>query len=147
MGGLNSSLFAAMPGAGHAGLLGQQFRGGFGTMGQGNSLNMLSTPSALVLAAQQQREQQQAALALYSGAQEGARQFSNDQLLLDAMEQGGRKGRTGTFPQKLHQMLSDIEKEEGGTDIASYLPHGHAFGEFLCYCLLLLECVLSSHWP
>jgi len=49
------------------------------------------------------------------------------QLLLDALEQNGRKGRTGTFPQKLHQMLSDLEKEEGGTAIASYLPHGRAF--------------------
>lgn len=38
-----------------------------------------------------------------------------------------RKGRTGTFPQKLHQMLSDLEREEGGTDIASFLPHGRAF--------------------
>ena len=39
----------------------------------------------------------------------------------------GRKGRTGTFPQKLHQMLSDLEKEEGGTGIACFLPHGRAF--------------------
>jgi len=38
-----------------------------------------------------------------------------------------RKGRTGTFPQKLHQMLSDLEREEGGSDIASFLPHGRAF--------------------
>ncbi|KAL7565563.1 hypothetical protein ACA910_003834 [Epithemia clementina (nom. ined.)] len=38
-----------------------------------------------------------------------------------------RKGRTGTFPQKLHQMLSDLEREEGGVDIASFLPHGRAF--------------------
>lgn len=38
-----------------------------------------------------------------------------------------RKGRTGTFPQKLHQMLSDLERQGGGTDIASFLPHGRAF--------------------
>ena len=38
-----------------------------------------------------------------------------------------RKGRTGTFPQKLHQMLSDLERQEGGSDIASFLPHGRAF--------------------
>ena len=38
-----------------------------------------------------------------------------------------RKGRTGTFPQKLHQMLSDLEREEGGIEIASFLPHGRAF--------------------
>ena len=38
-----------------------------------------------------------------------------------------RKGRTGTFPQKLHQMLSDLERQEGGAEIASFLPHGRAF--------------------
>lgn len=38
-----------------------------------------------------------------------------------------RKGRTGTFPQKLHQMLMDLERQEGGRDIASFLPHGRAF--------------------
>jgi HSF-type DNA-binding len=38
-----------------------------------------------------------------------------------------RKGRTGTFPQKLYQMLQDLEKLEGGTDIAAFLPHGRAF--------------------
>jgi hypothetical protein len=38
-----------------------------------------------------------------------------------------RKGRTGTFPQKLHQMLTDLERQEGGSEIASFLPHGRAF--------------------
>jgi HSF-type DNA-binding len=38
-----------------------------------------------------------------------------------------RKGRTGTFPQKLHQMLSDLERLEGGKEIASFLPHGRSF--------------------
>jgi hypothetical protein len=38
-----------------------------------------------------------------------------------------RKGRTGTFPQKLHQMLSDLERQDGGANIASFLPHGRAF--------------------
>jgi HSF-type DNA-binding len=38
-----------------------------------------------------------------------------------------RKGRTGTFPQKLHQMLSDLEQLEGGKDIASFLNHGRSF--------------------
>jgi hypothetical protein len=38
-----------------------------------------------------------------------------------------RKGRTGTFPQKLHQMLSDLEGQDGGSDIASFLGHGRAF--------------------
>lgn len=102
-------------------MLGQQW---IPTAGRGDALNNMFPPtrSALLLAAQRQHEQQQQA-----AQQQGARHFTNDQLLLDAMEQGGKKGRTGTFPQKLHQMLSDLEKEEGGTDIASYLPHGHAF--------------------
>jgi hypothetical protein len=39
----------------------------------------------------------------------------------------GRKGRTGTFPQKMHLMLADLEQEEGGREIASFLPHGRAF--------------------
>lgn len=38
-----------------------------------------------------------------------------------------RKGRTGTFPQKLHQMLSDLERQEGGPEIASFMPHGRSF--------------------
>jgi hypothetical protein len=38
-----------------------------------------------------------------------------------------RKGRTSTFPQKLHQILLDLERQEGGTEIASFLPHGHSF--------------------
>lgn len=38
-----------------------------------------------------------------------------------------RRGRTGTFPQKLHMMLSELEKQEGGTEIASFLPHGRSF--------------------
>jgi hypothetical protein len=40
---------------------------------------------------------------------------------------GSKTGRTGTFPQKLHLMLSDLEKEEGGKEIASFLPHGRSF--------------------
>jgi hypothetical protein len=38
-----------------------------------------------------------------------------------------RKGRTGTFPQKVHQMLADLEKQDGGTDIAAFLQNGRAF--------------------
>ena len=38
-----------------------------------------------------------------------------------------RKGRSGTFPPKLLKMLLDLEQEEGGSEIASFLPHGRAF--------------------
>jgi HSF-type DNA-binding len=52
-------------------------------------------------------------------------QGHNDML---AIPQGRkRKGRSGTFPQKLHQMLSDLVHQEHGSDIASFLPHGRAF--------------------
>jgi len=51
----------------------------------------------------------------------------NDQAALAAIPADKRKGRSGTFPQKLHQMLSDLERQEGGTEIASFLPHGRAF--------------------
>lgn len=37
------------------------------------------------------------------------------------------RGRSSTFPLKLHQMLLDLEKQEGGTAIASFLPHGKGF--------------------
>jgi hypothetical protein len=38
-----------------------------------------------------------------------------------------RKGRAGRFPQKLYQMILDLEKQEGGADIASFLHNGRAF--------------------
>jgi hypothetical protein len=38
-----------------------------------------------------------------------------------------RKGRSGSFPQKLHQILQELERQEGGREIASFLPHGKAF--------------------
>jgi len=71
--------------------------------------------SQLLAAQQQQAQQQQMSPAMAS--------------LPDAepVATEKRKGRTGTFPQKLHQMLSDLEQQEGGTDIASFLPHGRAF--------------------
>jgi HSF-type DNA-binding len=37
-----------------------------------------------------------------------------------------RKGRSGKFPQKLHQMLLDLERQ-GRSDIASFMPHGRSF--------------------
>lgn len=38
-----------------------------------------------------------------------------------------RKGRSGSFPQKLHQILQELERQDGGAAIASFLPHGKAF--------------------
>ena len=38
-----------------------------------------------------------------------------------------QKGRTGTFPQELHLMVTDLVKQEGGKEIAAFLPHGRAF--------------------
>merc|ERR1712150_7081 len=38
-----------------------------------------------------------------------------------------QKGRPPMFVQMLYQMLSDLEQQPGGTDIASFLPNGYAF--------------------
>lgn len=37
------------------------------------------------------------------------------------------QGRCGTFPQKVHKMLSELEKTENGKKIACWLPDGRAF--------------------
>ena len=42
-------------------------------------------------------------------------------------KQGRRGGAAEPFPQKIHRMLADLERLPGGTDIASFLPHGRAF--------------------
>lgn len=119
-GGIGSSLNSFASGAGTAAsFLAQatgQMRSSDPYPGHRDTLSMLSNPALLLAAHQQQHSSPSVQSSI-----------ANDQLLLDAMEQGGRKGRTGTFPQKLHQMLSDLEKEEGGSEIASYLPHGRAF--------------------
>eukprot|EP00549_Striatella_unipunctata_P015162 CAMPEP_0118699316 /NCGR_PEP_ID=MMETSP0800-20121206/15815_1 /TAXON_ID=210618 ORGANISM="Striatella unipunctata, Strain CCMP2910" /NCGR_SAMPLE_ID=MMETSP0800 /ASSEMBLY_ACC=CAM_ASM_000638 /LENGTH=392 /DNA_ID=CAMNT_0006599487 /DNA_START=86 /DNA_END=1264 /DNA_ORIENTATION=- len=39
----------------------------------------------------------------------------------------GRGGASEPFPQKLHRMLSELEEQENGAAIASFLPHGRAF--------------------
>lgn len=44
------------------------------------------------------------------------------------IDKNGRRGGTSEqFPQKLHRMLSELAKNEGGIDVASFLPHGRAF--------------------
>jgi hypothetical protein len=46
----------------------------------------------------------------------------------NGIDKNGRRGGTSEhFPQKLHRMLSELQKEAGGTDVASFLPHGRAF--------------------
>jgi hypothetical protein len=46
----------------------------------------------------------------------------------------------GNFPVRLHAMLSDLEEIPGGSDVASFLPHGRAFAihkprEFVRYVM------------
>ena len=41
-------------------------------------------------------------------------------------EKKRRRGRSGSFPQKIHQMLRDLE-EQGRQDIASFVRDGAAF--------------------
>lgn len=53
--------------------------------------------------------------------------YSDVTSIPNILQDRKRKGRTGTFPQKLHTMLSDLERQDGGSSIASFLPHGRAF--------------------
>jgi HSF-type DNA-binding len=53
--------------------------------------------------------------------------YSDVTSIPNLLQDRKRKGRTGTFPQKLHTMLSDLERQDGGSSIASFLPHGRAF--------------------
>lgn len=70
------------------------------------------------------QQQQQQALAAQDPTAQGMLQ---DPSMFPLPPDRRRKGRTGTFPAKLHQMLSDLERQEGGILIASFLPHGRAF--------------------
>lgn len=53
---------------------------------------------------------------------------SNTSQMIDppSTDPSNMEGGKGTFPMKLHQMLSDLERQ-GCSDIASFLPHGKAF--------------------
>lgn len=46
-------------------------------------------------------------------------------LRLATKEVKRRSGRSGSFPQKLHQMLTDLEQQ--GSDVASFSSHGRSF--------------------
>eukprot|EP00522_Entomoneis_paludosa_P017531 CAMPEP_0172453508 /NCGR_PEP_ID=MMETSP1065-20121228/10793_1 /TAXON_ID=265537 /ORGANISM="Amphiprora paludosa, Strain CCMP125" /LENGTH=359 /DNA_ID=CAMNT_0013205691 /DNA_START=172 /DNA_END=1251 /DNA_ORIENTATION=+ len=70
---------------------------------------------------------QASALAAHMGGASATDAILDSATALSMSADRRRKGRTGTFPQKLHQMLSDLERQDGGTDIASFLPHGRAF--------------------
>jgi hypothetical protein len=128
-----AGLLPSMASADSLGSLGQTFAGagllpnmasadslgslGLGSLGLTNPLVLTQAGGLAVLAAQQHS-------ALLGVQSQGA---AADMLSLPQQERRGRKGRTGTFPQKMHQMLSDLEKEEGGTEIACFLPQGRAF--------------------
>jgi len=109
--------------------------GGFGGFGGGVGTSVLdnfalskllggsSGPAASL-------ELQRAALLRDAAAASGAAGLQFPTANMPGTGVGGerkRKGRTGTFPQKLHQMLTDLERQEGGANIASFLPHGRAF--------------------
>jgi HSF-type DNA-binding len=97
---------------------------GISALGMNSALTRGLVPSQAFASPLLMRAQQQLA-----GFRDPASMALSDHLvpLLDGSDRSGRKGRTGTFPQKLHLMLSDLEGEEGGRDIASWLPHGRAF--------------------
>ena len=52
--------------------------------------------------------------------------YSDASLIPDPTDSGSTS-RAEPFPAKVHRMLSELEQQEGGTDIASFLPHGRAF--------------------
>jgi len=79
--------------------------------------NLLSQPSTAP----------QAPAASYSGQENKVEEYRDASLLPDPVVTGKSKGRAEPFPAKIHRMLSELEEQEGGTDIASFLPHGRAF--------------------
>ena len=119
-----AGMFGAAAGFGG---LGFGLGGGFG-FNTGSPI--LPNPSGLAeLLAQQQQQQQQQSQLMASLLNPN---FQQSHAILTSSSSGGgggekRKGRTGAFPQKLHQLLLDLEEIEGGTDIAAFLPHGRAF--------------------
>jgi hypothetical protein len=72
----------------------------------------------------QQQHQQQAAVSMVSNTGQGS--TCTLPLLPPETTWKGR-GRSSTFPLKLHQMLLDLEKKQGASEIASFLPHGRGF--------------------
>jgi HSF-type DNA-binding len=71
--------------------------------------------AGLSIGAQQQQQQHQPLAGLASASAAGA-----------TNAESRRKGRSGKFPHKLHQMLADLEQQDR-RDIASFMPHGRAF--------------------
>ena len=120
LGGLSAMEQSALARAAAAGGLGAGLSSSFGLAGLGGLHGLC--PSAASQLALMGAQPQLASL-------RDAASLVPDHLapLLENSDRTGRKGRTGTFPQKLHMMLSDLENEEGGRDIASWLPHGRAF--------------------
>lgn len=109
--GLNSGLGAGL--------------GGFGNLGSLNG--MVSSGSAPIDASTLAKLLGGGAAAAPATTAAQAMELQAATATLPLPSDRRRKGRTGTFPQKLHQMLSDLERQEGGADIASFLPHGRAF--------------------
>lgn len=85
------------------------------------SASQLDALNKILLTQQQAPVSVNNALASLPGAQQAVAGLN-----LPSMDRK-RKGRTGTFPQKLHQILLNLERQEGGAEIASFLPHGRAF--------------------
>lgn len=110
-----------------ASLLGNsQFGGipGFPNMG-GNKLDQAAI--ARLLQNRNVGQMAQADVSMPPAGLKPASMMNENEALMALSSDPRRKGRTGTFPQKLHQMLSELERQDGGLDIASFLPHGRAF--------------------
>lgn len=88
--------------------------------GGGTGFRMLNFPQ-FPIAGGGQRPQLSNMAALLKNTQ----QISQDDSR--ALEREPLRVRCGSFPERLHQMLLDLEAEEGGQGIASFLENGKAF--------------------
>jgi hypothetical protein len=111
---LEQQILASFP-ASPANVFGLGMGLGMNTVLSRGDLGLLS-PSSLA---------QQSLMLGQSGGSIATLQAEHDDALNS--QTGRSKGRTGAFPQKLHHMLADLEKEESDKEIASFLPHGRAF--------------------
>ena len=131
-----------------AGLLGQQNSLGFqpgnltsqiqNSLGFHNSVYLNSSQEAVLNSMhrqnalnnswnqQQQQQQQQFEQPMLQQGVDAASPVASSVQLPPEIKWKGR-GRSSTFPLKLHQMLVDLENQEGGADVASFLPHGRGF--------------------
>lgn len=90
--------------------------------------NVLAHPAVVTNMATQKRQSTQAPVGALVRGKPNMVVYRDASLLPDPIIVESKKSsRAESFPAKVHRMLSQLEQQEGGTDIASFLPHGRAF--------------------